>query len=136
MSLLSLRAMLHYLKPKSVYVKVFENRFVLKLLEEGEVPVTMVPAKPFTTKRLLVGNFTLAEEALREGLKKVIAGHWFASHPAMVIHPMEMVDGGLSQVEGRVLRELGVGAGARSVSIWVGHELSDEEAKIRMVGGG
>jgi len=38
-----------------------------------------------------------------------------------------MIEGGLSQVEERVLRELAAGAGARKVFVWVGHELSDQE---------
>ena len=120
--------------PKSVYVKVFENRFVLKLLEDGEKPVTVIAPKPFTTKRLLVGDFTMAEVTLKNGLKKLLEGRWFAASPAMVIHPMEMVDGGLSQVEERIFQELGAGSGAHKVRVWVGHELSDEEARKRATG--
>lgn len=126
--------MLRQLMPKSVYVKVFENRFVLKLLDDGEKPVTVIAPKSFTTKRLLVGDFTLAEATLKSGLKKLFEGRWFTASPAMVIHPMEMVDGGLSQVEERVFLELGASAGARKVSVWVGPELSDEEARKRAGG--
>jgi len=41
-----------------------------------------------------------------------------------VIHPTEMVEGGLSEVEERVLRELALGAGARSVVVHVGLALA------------
>lgn len=126
--------MLRQLMPKSVYVKVFENRFVLKLLEVNEKPVTVLAPNSFTTKRLLVGDFTIAEVTLKNSLKKLLEGRWFAASPSMVIHPMEMVEGGLSQVEERVFLELGRGAGARKVCVWVGHELSDEEARQRARG--
>ena len=39
---------------------------------------------------------------------------------------MEMTEGGLSQVEDRVFRELAAGAGAKEVLVWVGDELSDQ----------
>lgn len=85
--------------PKTVYVKVFENRFVLKLLEVNQKPVTVIAPNSFTTKRLLVGDFTSAEVTLKNGLKKLLEGRWFAANPSMVIYPMEMVDGGLTQVK-------------------------------------
>lgn len=123
--------MLRRLFLKSVYVKVFENRLVIKLLEEGQRPVTVVAPNAFTTKRLLVGNFTVAEATLKSGLKELFARRWLAPRPAIIIQPMEMIEGGLSQVEERVFHELCAGAGARSITVWVGHELSDEEARRR-----
>lgn len=38
-----------------------------------------------------------------------------------------MIEGGLSPVEERALRELAFGAGGHKVVIWVGKELSNEE---------
>lgn len=119
---------------KSVYVKVFTDRIVLKLLADGEKPLTVIAPKSFTTKRLLVGDFTIAEATLKNGLKKLFERHWFAPSPALVIHPMERVEEGLSPVEERILSELGLAAGARKVCVWVGHELSDEEARQRASG--
>lgn len=60
-------------------------------------------------------------------IKKVQEGKWFFTSPVIIIHPMEMIDGGLSQIEERALMELASGAGARKVVVWVGHELSDQE---------
>jgi hypothetical protein len=47
----------------------------------------------------------------------------------MLILPMEKTEGGLSQVEERVLQELALGAGARRALVWVGQELSDQELR-------
>ncbi|EDX87924.1 hypothetical protein ADG881_26 [Alcanivorax sp. DG881] len=41
---------------------------------------------------------------------------------------MEMTDGGLSQVEERVIMDMAYGAGAKRVLLWVGGELSWQEA--------
>lgn len=43
----------------------------------------------------------------------------------MVIQPMEKTNGGLSEVEERILRELAISAGARKVVIWVGNKLTN-----------
>lgn len=123
--------MLKLLLTTYVYVKVYENRFELRLLEGGVKPVTVTATKPFTTRRLLVGQFMAAERALREGLKDLFAHKWFPPSPVVVIHPLEMVEGGLSEVEDRVFKELAAGAGARKVIVWVGHELSDAEVSDR-----
>ncbi|HCU53879.1 MAG TPA: 1-pyrroline-5-carboxylate dehydrogenase [Gammaproteobacteria bacterium] len=119
---------------KTVYIKVYENRFVLKLLEEGNKPITIVPSSPFSTARLLVGQFSAAEQALKKGFKDMLAGRWFMPSPVVVIQPMEKIEGGLAEVEERALRELALAAGARQAIVWVGHELSDTEVVRRAHG--
>jgi len=122
--------MLKKLLNGAVYVKVSKNQFrVRHVVDKREVTVSA--AEPFTTERLLVGNFSTAEKHLKEGVEKVHGGRWFSSSPVIVIHPLEMIEGGLSQVEERVLKELASGAGARKVIVWVGHELSDQELAHR-----
>jgi len=118
--------MINQLLSNTVYVKVTKNQFWARHIEhQKEGIVTAV--EPFTTKRLLVGEFTIAEKYLREAIKKVHQWKWFPASPVVIIHPMEMIDGGLSQVEERALIELATGAGARKVVLWIGHELSDQE---------
>ena len=95
---------------------------------------TLLPERPFTTRRLLVGEFTVAEETLRRGVSEVAGRGLFARRPVLLVHPLEMVEDGLSQVEDRVLRELGAGAGARKVLVWVGRELSDDEVRAFVAG--
>jgi len=52
--------------------------------------------------------------------------------PRVLIQPLEMTEGGLSEVEDRLFRELALGAGARKVVIWVGKELSVIEAQEKL----
>ena len=45
------------------------------------------------------------------------------------MHPLEPLEGGLTHVEVRVLRELGAAAGGRDVFVWTGRELGDDELR-------
>lgn len=108
----------------TVYVRVLPNRFELKHIESGN-KVTAVPSIAFTTKRLLVGQFTVAEDTLRKGLNELLGRHLF--NPRILIQPVDMIEGGLSEVEERVLRELAVGIGAIKTKIWTGRELTDQQ---------
>lgn len=112
-------------RPDSVYVQVRRNAFrVRNASRNSEVSVTA--EAPFSTAKLLVGKFSAAEPVLAKAIKQV-AKSLLGVGPIIVIHPMEMSEGGLSEVEDRVLRDVAEGAGGSKVIVWVGKELSDEE---------
>jgi len=115
----------------TVYVRVRKNRFDLRHLESG-AEASVVAEQPFTTARLLVGQFGAAELALRSAFKQLFAGRLFAVSPQVLIQPLEMAEGGLSEIEERVFREVAMGAGARKVAVWVGHELGDDEVRRKL----
>ena len=108
-----------------LYVKIFPNRFQIRDIHQ-QTEHTILATQPFTTTRLLVGSFTLAEKALVDGMKSLRRG-LFAPAPIIVIQPMAMVEGGLSEVEERAIRELAMSAGARKAFASVGKELSDQD---------
>lgn len=111
---------------QAVYVKIYANRMELKHLPSGKT-VTEIPAQPFTTARLLVGQFTVAQTTLAKGLRRLPQRSWWLIKPRMVMHPMEKTEPGLSEVEERVFKELADMAGARKAVVWVGSELTDRE---------
>jgi hypothetical protein len=74
---------------------------------------------------MLIGNFTNAEALLKQGLKKWKT--FFAVAPSVLIHPLETIEGGLTQIEERALYELALGSGARRVVVWTGVPLNDQE---------
>lgn len=117
---------LQALAANTVYVKVFPNRFEIKHIESGNLQME-VSGEPFTTERLLVGNFTAASDALKRGMKRLYQKKVFAPSLVVVIQPMQKTEKGLSEVEERVFRELAADAGARKVFVWVGHNLLDTE---------
>lgn len=118
-----------------IYVRVYKNKLTLRVTGEDRETGSTAHT-PFTSERLLVGDFPVAENLLRDALKQVLG--FSLIRPRVLIQPMEMLEGGLSQVEMRIFRELAMGAGARAVAVWVGVELSDpqiskilDEKKVR-----
>jgi len=107
-----------------VYVRIYENRIHVRNIDDRN-EIELSTESPFSTERLLVGNFTAAQTLLKKGLRIVIGKKLFSL--SIIMHPMEKIDGGLSQVEERVLKDLAIIAGAQKVEVWVGHELTDDE---------
>ena len=110
----------------TIYVQVYVNKFFVKHIERNE-EVTEKAPEAFTTTRLLIGDFLIAEKVLSKAMKTVGYNKWLSSKPTIVMHPMSMTDGGLSQVEDQILRELAVSVGARNSFVWVGEKLTNEE---------
>lgn len=118
--------MLNRFLANTIYVQVRRNAFRLRHIESRKER-NLAAQTPFSTTRLLVGQFREAAALLRKALGEVAGSGLFRASPVVVIHPVEMVEGGLSEVEERILRELALGAGARSVIVHVGNALGDAE---------
>ena len=78
---------------------------------------------PFKHPRVLLGDFLAAEKLVQYAFQQVHKGKFFAPAPRVIFQPMEKTEGGLSPVEVKAFEELCLGAGARDVAIYVGHEL-------------
>jgi len=125
--------MLTGLLANPIYVRVRKNQFRVRNLESAK-EATFDAQPPFTTARLLIGQFLAAENVLKRAVKEMSKGGIFAVSPQVLIQPLEMLEGGLSEVEERALREVAIGAGASKVVVWVGHELSDAEVRDKLSG--
>jgi hypothetical protein len=112
------------LPANTIYIRIYENRVHIRNIDDRK-EIELSAASPFTTERLLIGNFTAAQTLLKKGIKIVMGKKFFA--PAIVMHPIDKIDGGLSQVEERVLKDLAIVTGAQTVVLWVGHELTDKD---------
>lgn len=77
---------------------------------------------PFQHTRSFVADFLLAEKIIQHG---VFAVHKCKVRPAprVIMHQLEKTEGGLTNIESRVLRELAVGAGAKEVVIYLGDRI-------------
>ena len=115
----------------TAYVLVKRNQFRVRHIESNAEAV-FEAQPPFTTPRLLIGQFLVAESLLKRALKQVTKSGFLSVSPQVVIQPLEMLDGGLSEVEERVLREVAIGAGASKVVVWVGPQLTDAEVKAKV----
>jgi hypothetical protein len=117
----------------TIYVRVKRNQFRVRHLESG-TDASFQASPSFSTERLLIGQFTAAENLLRQAFREMFSAKLIKPSPQVLIQPLEMIDGGLSQVEERVLTEVAIGAGASKVVVWVGPELKDDEVKVRLNG--
>ena len=113
------------LERDAIYVQVFRDRFVVKNMDTGaskEVSRDMSHASP----RMLIADFTMAQHQLKEAVKSVRRG---LRAPEVLVHPMELMEGGVTPVECRVFVELGVGAGASKAAVHEGAPLSPDSVK-------
>lgn len=117
-----------------LYLRLSVNRVLLRNVDTGQ-SVERAPDTPFSHPRMLVGDFISAQGAVKAAVADV-RGAGFARWIRLLVHPTQLVDGGLSQVEDRVMRELASGAGAGKVIVWMGNDLSDDavRAKLRDAG--
>jgi hypothetical protein len=111
-----------------LYVKVYKNKFVVKNLSNNLPPQMFAPDLSFTTTRLLIGTFTSAVQCLKHAVRSSTPNSWFKPKPILLIQPMEMNEGGLSEIEDKILRECALESGARKVVVWIGVELSNDKA--------
>lgn len=113
------------LRIDSIYVQVFALRFVVTNVDSGaSAEVSRDPS--YASPRMLIADFTMALHQLKEAVKSVRRG---LRAPTMLIHPMELLEGGVTQVEYRVFTELGAGAGATRTAIYTGAPLAGEAIK-------
>ena len=116
-----------------LYIQVLENKFIIQVLDNNESREIFLPEKNFSTKRLLVGDFSAAQDCLSKAIKRLAPKKLFTRKTAAVVmHPMEMYEGGLSEVEERILNELAFSSGAIKVALHTGATLTAKEAKHKI----
>jgi len=108
-----------------LYIQVWEYRVRITRFPDGTVfertpPTTM---NPFSHPRTLLSHFSQAESFIRECIIESTGHGLTKAAPIVVMHPMEKLDGGLTQIERRAFLELGYGAGAREVHVYTGQAL-------------
>ena len=120
--------MLRFLKGPVLYVRIRRNRFLVRNVSTGK-ELDLAATTPFSHPRYLVGDYTAAESLLREGVRRL---RGFLP-PRILLHPLELIEGGLSQVEERIFLELAYGgAKAARAAIWLGRELRDDEVAAKL----
>jgi hypothetical protein len=111
---------------KHFYVRIRRDRIDVRCVETNR-NATRAGGPTFSTARLLVGTFSAAGTLLKAAVEEcVVASEFIPARRLFVMHPLELSDGGLSEVEHRVLLELAAGAGASRTVVHEGAELSDD----------
>lgn len=108
---------------RTLYVRIARDCMHVRHVESGR-EVRVDARQPFTGARLLVAQFTIAQKLLKQAIGSLSQG--FGIAPVLVLHPLEMAEGGISESEERLLLDLGYGVGARHVAV-VTQALSDAQ---------
>lgn len=96
-------------------------------LYRNSIPVTLL-LNGFEHPRTIISNFFIAELTLKCFIQQAYQEQFSIISPRIIIHPLEQLEGGLTQIEIRALSELGSQVGARQVYIYLEDtSLSDEE---------
>ena len=82
---------------------------------------------PFQHPRILIADFTGGEKLVQYAIRKLFGQGVIRPAPVVIVHPDLELDGGLTQIEARALREMVEGAGARKVYLHYGRQLTDQE---------
>ena len=139
----------------TLYIKISRNLVSVRLVEKGkeieENPIVGVNRKNrviavgeeansyehrnikgyrvvngFDHPRTIIGQFDMAEAALRYLVKRVVSSG-LIFRPIIIMHPTDRYEGGLSQIELRAIKDIGSSVGGREVHVWLGRELTDKE---------
>jgi hypothetical protein len=105
------------------YVQVFPNRLRLQVAADA---IVIEKTGLFSTPDRLLADFATAETLLREAISEAYAS-WSDPRPLLIMHPKDIPEASLSEMDKRLLLALGRGAGARHCSLWQGADLSTDE---------
>ncbi|WP_233964947.1 YjaA family stress response protein [Pectobacterium versatile] len=96
-----------------LYIQIRKNKMVVRDPETSQE--LSDSSQVFSNSRLLVADFFRAEKVLQDLADKFIKRSWFEfGQDVLIIHALEMNEGGLSQVEERILQEIAVAASPRA----------------------
>ncbi|AHG18958.1 hypothetical protein Z042_04570 [Chania multitudinisentens RB-25] len=118
------------------YLQVRRNHLALKNLDTQK---TASATAAFSTERLLVGQFFVANSCLYHLVPQVFPGYinllkrrHLRTH--ILVHAQEMLEGGLSSVEQRVLQEFLVQSFRKACStVYAGPQALDDETVKRII---
>lgn len=127
--------MLSIFKRVPVYIKLFKNGVEIVNLETGEV-ISRKSIEPFSTQRFILADFNKANDLIRSVMNDLLPRKGiFPRQTKILMQQVESVEGGLSEIEKRALRDLGEMAGGTPV-ILVDHfrPLGNAEANLALEG--
>ena len=127
--------MLSIFKRTPIYIKLSRNRIEIVNLETLE-KISREPVEPFSTERLIIADFNRADTLIRNIINDLLPKKgFFPRQTKILIQQVEATEGGLSETEKRVLRDLGEMAGGTTV-ILIEHfrTLGHTEASLALRG--
>lgn len=101
------------------------KRHLYYQIKKGQVTVTFLEADKSITKscsalnhpRTLMGDFMEIEACFKSIVKELAPRRFLLQDPTAIVHLLESVEGGFTNVEIRAFREAAFGAGAREIFV-------------------
>jgi hypothetical protein len=99
-----------YFEFSRYYVRVGRELLVIRNVATGK-EYRANDNSPFQHPRVIVSNFEKAVGLVREGLRQTHSFSLF--RPIVIMHWVDTLEGGISAIESRALKEIGFAAGGR-----------------------
>lgn len=116
-----------------IYIKIYINKIEVIRLDSEELS-QVISTEPFSSNRLCFSDYNVAELTIRNTINGLVKQRKFWGYSfRILIHQLDKIEGGLSQIEKRALRDIGEQVGGSYVIIYEGEKpLSIEEARIEI----
>lgn len=102
--------------PKALWVQMYSDRMQI-LNHVEQIEHTILPVQKYDHPRLVIGDFDAAMNTLTQ-LIKMKKLPWYDQNPILLLQIQECFDGGISNIEKRILSEMSYNAGARQVFLF------------------
>lgn len=109
-----------------LYVRLGDNTAIL-YSPKTEHSKTYCSDHSFSNERIAVSSFVVAQDFLTRAIKDFYSEDFFQLSPSVIMHQEYKSEGGLGEVEIKVLQELALASGARKVYVWEGNKLSKKQ---------
>ncbi len=125
--------MLRFFKPIPFYLRVYRDRMVLRRVDTGAT-IEKKAVHSFSSDRMLLADFPNASvmlNAMVSGMSERVGPLQRKMH--MVIHAMEMAEGGLSVVEMTAFKDLCEHAGAYRVKVLADEKVCSDPRVLQLL---
>ncbi|MDX5630313.1 MULTISPECIES: YjaA family stress response protein [unclassified Brenneria] len=96
-----------------LYIQIRKNKMIVRNPETHQE--VSDASQVFSNSRLLVADFFRAQKVLYDLSRRLVKRSWFKfGRDTLIIHALEMNEGGLSPVEERVLQEITVASSPKA----------------------
>ncbi|WP_407333679.1 rod shape-determining protein [Enterovibrio sp. 27052020O] len=83
-------------------------------------------SNPFSHPRSLIGDYAAAETVIHHAISQVTPRSFFQPKIQVILHPMEKIEGGLTDIEKKALRDMAYQAGAKNAYVYWGDTLPSQ----------
>ncbi|OEE66797.1 hypothetical protein A1OO_13605 [Enterovibrio norvegicus FF-33] len=88
--------------------------------------IDIIVSNPFSHPRSLIADYTAGETIIHHAISQVTPRSFFSPKIQVILHPMEKIEGGLTDIEKKALRDMAYEAGAKNAYVYWGDTLPSQ----------